>query len=65
MTQVREEHITNERVRKMFFNIPDVRNLIIAASQLNFLGKTMRHPSPDHIPKLLASAWINNKRPPG
>jgi hypothetical protein len=64
MSQVREERITNEKVRELFFNIPDMRKQV-ASRQLHFIGKTVRHPSPTHIPKQLLSAWINNKRPRG
>eukprot|EP00956_Cyclotella_meneghiniana_P019936 scaffold34652_cov36-Cyclotella_meneghiniana.AAC.1 len=62
MTQVREDKIRNEKIREQFHNIPDIGNLI-AAFQLRFVGKTVRHPNPNHIPKLLLSAWVNHKRP--
>ena len=62
MIQVREEKISNKQVRKMFHNIPEIGNLI-AAFQLRFVGKVVRHPHPEHIPKLLLSAWVDNKRP--
>ena len=62
MIQVREEKISNKQVRKMFHDVPEIGNLI-AAFQLRFLGKIVRHPHPEHIPKLLLSAWVDNKRP--
>eukprot|EP00956_Cyclotella_meneghiniana_P016926 scaffold27205_cov37-Cyclotella_meneghiniana.AAC.1 len=60
--KVREEEITNQQIRKMFHNLPDARSLI-AAHTLKFVGKNLRHPDPNHTPKLLLTAWINNKRP--
>ncbi len=44
MTRVREEGIQNKYVRRMFFNIPCVGNMI-PAYQLDLLGKTVRRPS--------------------
>ena len=41
ITQVQEERIRNEHVRKLFYDIPRVRNMI-AARQLGFIGKVMR-----------------------
>ena len=41
--QVRDERIHNEHVRKMFYDIPRVRNMV-AAPQLDFLGKTIHGP---------------------
>ena len=43
MFRVKEEHLHNEHVRRMFYDIPRVGNMI-AARQLDFLGKTMRGP---------------------
>jgi hypothetical protein len=43
MTKVREDCIWNEHVRQMFYDIPRVSNMI-AARQLDFIGKTMRGP---------------------
>jgi hypothetical protein len=64
MSKVREERIRNEQVRKDFFDIPDIRKQI-AARQLSFIGKMLRHPSPTHLPRQLITAWVNNKRPRG
>ena len=43
MFRVKEEHLNDEHVRRMFYDIPRVGNMI-AARQLDFLGKTMRGP---------------------
>ncbi len=43
MFHVKEERLHNEHVQKMFNDIPRVGNMI-AAHQLNFLGKTIRGP---------------------
>jgi hypothetical protein len=64
MSQVREEKIRNETVREQFFNILSIRHQI-AARQLSFIGKTIRHPDPLHVPKQLITAWVNHKRPKG
>jgi hypothetical protein len=44
MTKVREEEIQNKQVRRMFYDIPCVWNMI-AACQLDFIGKTVHRPS--------------------
>ena len=62
MTQVREEKITNAKIRQMFHHVPVIGDLI-ATFQLRFVGKVIRHPNRDHIPKMLLSAWVNHKRP--
>ena len=43
MTKVQEDRIWNENVRKMFYSIPCVRNMI-AARQANFISKMIRGP---------------------
>jgi hypothetical protein len=43
MTKVREERIQNEHVRRMFYDIPRVSNMI-AARQLDFIRKSIRGP---------------------
>jgi hypothetical protein len=43
MIKVHEEQIRNEHVRRMFYNIPHVSNMI-AAHQLAYIGKTVRGP---------------------
>ena len=41
MTQVKEEKISNEKLRGIFYNIPDAHRLI-AVKQLTFTGKVVR-----------------------
>ena len=60
MSQGKDEKITNERVRKIFFNIPDLQSLI-AIHQCRFIGRVIRGPN-DNPPKILLTAWCNNKR---
>ena len=60
MFRVKEEHLHNEHVRRMFYDIPRVGNMI-AAHQLDFLGKTMRGPH-DHPAKQMMTACCNNVR---
>ena len=43
MFRVKEEHLHNEHVQRMFYGIARVGNMI-AACQLDFLWKTMRSP---------------------
>ena len=63
ITQVQEERIRNEHVRKLFYDIPRVRNMI-AARQLGFIGKVMRGPS--HRPsQRMITACCSNRRLPG
>ena len=61
MSEVIDDHISNEQIRKIFHNIPDAEAILNARS-MNFLGKTARAPDV-HPPKLLMTAWINNPRP--
>ena len=60
MFRVKEEHLHNEHVGRMFYDIPHVGNMI-AAHQLDFLGKTMRGPH-DHPAKQMMTACCNNVR---
>ena len=60
ITQVQEERIRNEHARKMFYDIPRVRNMI-AARQMDFLGKVVR--SSWLFPaKRMITACCSNKR---
>ena len=63
MTQVQEKRIRNEHVRGMFYDIPRVRNMI-AARQLNFIGKVIRGPSHRPAQKMI-TACCDNTRLPG
>ena len=63
MQQVKDEHIRNEHIREKFFNIPTIR-IQLACRQLHYLGKTIRAET-SHPPKILLTAWCNNKRRPG
>jgi len=61
MTEVIDDHITNERIRKIFHDIPDAEALLTARS-MTYLGKIARAPDL-HPPKLLMTAWVRNPRP--
>ena len=61
MSEVIDDHISNEQIRKIFHDIPDAETMLNARS-MNFLGKTTRAPN-SHPPKLLMTAWVNNPRP--
>ena len=63
MLQVKEEKITNKSIRKIFYNMPDMRSLI-AIRHMTFLGKITRAPA-SHPAKELLVAWCNNPRLPG
>ena len=60
MTKVREQRLHNDKVRKMFYSIPCVRNMI-AARQLDFIGKMIRGP-PDRPSRNMITACCNHKR---
>jgi hypothetical protein len=62
MLEVKEDKVRNETIRENFFRIPPIREMI-AARQLSYLGKIVRHLHPDHLPKQLLVAWANNPRP--
>ena len=61
MSEVIDDHISNEQIRKIFHDIPDAEAILNARS-MNFLGKTARA-SNSHPPKLLITAWVKNPRP--
>ena len=58
-----DEKITNQYVRKRFFNIPTIRYQL-AKRKLTFIGKVIRNLE-DQIPTQLLKAWCVNKRKPG
>jgi hypothetical protein len=43
MTKVQEQRMRNGKVHNMFYSIPCIRNMI-AARQMNFVGKMIRGP---------------------
>ncbi len=61
MFRVKEEHLHNEHVRRMFYDIPRVGNMI-AARQLDFLGKTMRRGPLNWPAQQMITAFCNNVR---
>ena len=63
MSEVQERRISNEKIREMFYHIPNLRELI-AIRQCRFIGKVVRGPN-CHPPKQILTAWCNNKRPTG
>jgi hypothetical protein len=58
MMQVKVERTHNERVQRMFYDIPCVGNLI-ATQQLDFLGKTVRRPHDCPIQQMLTACCDN------
>jgi hypothetical protein len=57
---VKEEGIRNERVRKMFYSIPCVRNMI-TARQTDFIGKMIQGP-PDQQSRNMITACCDHKQ---
>ena len=64
MFQVKKERITNDQVRKRFYDIPCVENMI-AARLLSFIGKAVRDPCPLRPAKLMLTTCCNNNRKRG
>jgi hypothetical protein len=64
MYQVQKERITNDQVRKRFYDIPCVKNMI-AARLLSFIGKAVRDPHPLRPTKLMLTTCCNNSRKRG
>jgi hypothetical protein len=63
ITDVREQHLQNEKVRCMFYDIPCVKNMI-AARQLGFLGKVVWGPI-DRPARRMLTACCQHKRNQG
>jgi hypothetical protein len=61
--QVKEERITNQRIRKIFHNIPSAKNSL-NTRQLTYVGKIVRGPD-HHPPKQMLTAWNQNPRGEG
>jgi len=64
MYQVKNERITNDQVRKRFYHIPCIKNMI-AAQLLSFIGKAVRDPHPLRPTKLMLTTCCNNSRKRG
>ena len=60
MSKVREQRLHNEKVRRMFYSIPCIRNMI-AAWQMDFVGKMIRGP-PDRPSRNMITACCDHKR---
>ena len=63
ITMVIDEKITNQSLRKQFFDIPTIRNQL-EKQQLTFIGKVVRN-SEDRIPTKILTAWCDNKHKRG
>jgi len=61
MSEVIDDHISNETIRKIFHDIPDAGTALTARA-MTYLGKTARAPD-SHPPKPFITAWIKNPRP--
>ena len=59
MDEEKYKHITNETVRKKFFNITNIKKQI-TTRQLTFIVKVACN-SDDHLPTKLITAWCNHK----
>jgi hypothetical protein len=60
-SEVIDDHISNEQIRKSFHDIPDAEATLNTRST-TYLGKMARSPD-QHPPKLLMTAWVKNPRP--
>ena len=63
ITQVQEDRIRNDKIRRLFYDIPCVNNMI-AARQLGFLGKVVRGPT-DAPARRMLTACCQHKRKRG
>ena len=63
IVQVQEERIRNDKIRRLFYDIPCVINMI-AARQLGFLGKVVRGPH-DAPTRRMLTACCQHKRKRG
>jgi len=59
MTKVQEQRIHNNKVQKVFYSIPCVRNMI-AAQKIDFVGKMIQSP-PDCPSRNMITACCNHK----
>ena len=60
MFKVKEECIRNEHVRHMFYDIPQVRNMI-AAQQMDFIGSVVRAPHNRPAQRMLTACCDNTR----
>ena len=63
MMRIKEGRIQNTKIRDKFYNIPDVKHMI-AARQLDFIGKAVRCPG-DRLPRCMLTACCNHQRQVG
>jgi hypothetical protein len=63
ITKVQEQRIHNDKVRKFFYSIPCVRNMI-AARQMDLVGKMIQSP-PNRPSRNMITACCNHKRRTG
>jgi len=61
--EVKDNHIRNEKIGRIFYNIPSIQNMI-AARQLGFLGKVVRGPYGAPARRML-TACCQHKRKQG
>jgi hypothetical protein len=60
MSTVQEQRLRNGKVRDMFYSIPCIRNMI-AARQMDFVGKMIRGP-PDRPSRNMITSCCDHKR---
>ena len=60
MDEVKDQHVTNDTIRKKYFDIPNIKKQI-ATQKLAFIGKVACN-SDDHLPTKLLTARYNHKR---
>ena len=63
ITKLHEDHIKNEHMQCMFYDIPHVSNMIVAR-QLDFIGKTIHGPF-DRTTQQLLTACCDHTRQVG
>ena len=59
MSEVKERNINNEKLRDMFYHVPNISELI-AIRQCIFIRKVIKGPNA-HPPKKVLTTWCNNK----
>ena len=61
MFRVKDERLHNEHVRRMFYDIPRVGNMI-ATRQMEFIGRSYTH-TPDRLAQQMLTACCDNIHP--